>query len=354
MQRITVPFQIKAVEGEERNLIRGYASVFGNVDLGGDIVHQGAFKKTLKERLKAGKIKFFFNHNLLGGTLVDAREDEHGLWTESRISEAPSVQDQMILAREGHLNGMSFAFDTVKFDFEELPDGRMIRNLRELKLWEVSAVPFGMNEEAAVIEAKALEDRVARLEERVDGIKSVVAFQDLPLADRARAWDASAADKRVRAWAGVEDAPNAKYRRAFVWYDGEAADQFGSYKLQIGDVTDGALTAVPRGVFAAAAVMQGARGGVNIPDSDVSGVKAHLDKYYAKMRREFEDEDIVAPWKGLSPAAPNDPGTGKSATDQPNPNEPGEPLGDFEMMRRVALSDAVELELLEMEVRSYG
>ena len=118
---------------------------------------------------------------------------------------------------------------------------------------------------------------------------SVTAFQDLPLTDRDRSWDGDAAEKRVRAWAGAEDEPNEKYRDAHVWYDKEKKDNFTAYKLLIADVVDGKLVAVPRGVMAAAAVMQGSRGGVDLPKEDIDRVKSHLAKYYAKM-------DDTAPW----------------------------------------------------------
>ncbi|MGZ4760092.1 MAG: hypothetical protein ACXV95_13605, partial [Acidimicrobiales bacterium] len=94
---------------------------------------------------------------------------------------------------------------------------------------------------------------------------TVTRFQDLPLADRDREWDGDAADSRVRRWAGAEDGPNAKYRNAHVWYDGDKKGNFTAYKLLIADVIDGRLRAVPRGVMAAAAVMQGSRGGVDLP-----------------------------------------------------------------------------------------
>ncbi|MBT2228323.1 hypothetical protein [Nonomuraea sp. NEAU-A123] len=112
---------------------------------------------------------------------------------------------------------------------------------------------------------------------------TVTQFKDLPLADRDRAWDAAAADKRVRKWAGAEDGPNEKYRQAFLWYDGDNADEFGSYKLPIADVVDGELKVVPRAVIAAAAVVDGARGGVDVPKGDIDRIKSHLAKYYAKM-----------------------------------------------------------------------
>lgn len=118
---------------------------------------------------------------------------------------------------------------------------------------------------------------------------AVTAFQDLPLADRDRAWDGAAAEKRVRAWAGAEDDPNEQYRDAHVWYDADAKQNFTAYKLLIADVVGGKLVAVPRGVFAAAAVMQGSRGGVELPAKDVDRVKSHLAKYYAKL-------DETPPW----------------------------------------------------------
>ena len=119
---------------------------------------------------------------------------------------------------------------------------------------------------------------------------AVTAFGDLPLADRDRAWDGDAAEKRVRAWAKAEDEPNEKYRDAHVWYDADAKENFTAYKLLIADVIDGRLKAVPRGVFAAAAVMQGSRGGVDVPDKDRDRIKSHLAKYYKKL-------DETAPWE---------------------------------------------------------
>src|SRR4051795_13681903 len=50
---------------------------------------------------------------------------------------------------------------------------------------------------------------------------AVTAFQDLPLADRDRAWDGAAAEKRVRRWADAHEEPNDRYRDAHVWYDAD-------------------------------------------------------------------------------------------------------------------------------------
>ena len=118
---------------------------------------------------------------------------------------------------------------------------------------------------------------------------AVTSFQDLPLADRSREWDGDAAEKRVRQWAGAEDGPNEKYRDAHVWYDADSKDNFTAYKLLVADVIGGRLKAVPRGVMAAGNVMQGSRGGVDLPQRDIDRVKSHLAKYYEKL-------GDTAPW----------------------------------------------------------
>lgn len=119
---------------------------------------------------------------------------------------------------------------------------------------------------------------------------TVTTFQDLPLTARDHDWDGDAAERRVRAWAGAEDGPNAKYREAHVWYDGDKEQNFTAYKLLIADVVDGRLHAVPAGVMAAGNVMQGGRGGVDLPEADIDRVRNHLARYYAKM-------GDTAPWE---------------------------------------------------------
>ena len=119
---------------------------------------------------------------------------------------------------------------------------------------------------------------------------SVTSFQDLPLGERDQKWDGAAAEKRVREWAGAEDGPNERYRSAHVWYDSDAKDNFTGYKLLIADVVDGTLTAMPRGVMAAGAIMQGSRGGIDLPEKDIDRVKSHLAKYYRKL-------DETPPWE---------------------------------------------------------
>jgi hypothetical protein len=65
---------------------------------------------------------------------------------------------------------------------------------------------------------------------------------------------------------------------------------FTTFPLLIADIVNGKLEAVPRGVMAAGAIMDGARGGVDLPKDDIDRVKSHLAKYYKKM-------GDTAPWE---------------------------------------------------------
>lgn len=108
-------------------------------------------------------------------------------------------------------------------------------------------------------------------------------FRDLPIVDKS--WDSGSAVQRFRDFSGSSEAPSRSYKNGFFWYDASTPDKFGSYKLPFVDVIDGDLVAVRRAVLAANAAMAGARGGVQIPDSDRASVQAHIDRYRAKIER---------------------------------------------------------------------
>lgn len=114
----------------------------------------------------------------------------------------------------------------------------------------------------------------------------------LPLADRGRAWDGSAAEANVKTWA-TDPKGNldlGKFGRAFLWHAPAPTEQ-GDFKLPFADVINGTLTAVPHGLMAAAGVMQGAMGGVKgMSDADRASVKGRIAGYYKSM-------GMPVPWK---------------------------------------------------------
>lgn len=107
----------------------------------------------------------------------------------------------------------------------------------------------------------------------------------MPIADAGRAWDGDAAADRVFSWAGGPDSPDwGKYAKAFLRKDDDADPETrGAYGFGIADVIDGTLTIVPKGVFAAAAAVQGARTGKTPQDAEamrgvLRGIYDRMDK----------------------------------------------------------------------------
>lgn len=153
-------------DGNAGGEIVAYASTFDRVpDSYGDIVARGAFAKTLDAWQQAGNpIPLLFGHrtddprmNL--GAVVEASEDERGLRIRAQFDETNEIaQYTRKLVKEGRLTKLSFAYDTIDADMVDLDDGSKARELRELKLYEVSLVPIPANEMTEVISAKAAGD----------------------------------------------------------------------------------------------------------------------------------------------------------------------------------------------------
>ena len=132
---------------------------------------------------------------------------------------------------------------------------------------------------------------------QVNDENATSSFQDLPMIDRP--WDGAAAVQRVRNFVGATEAPNRRYRDAFFWYNSAEPNNFGSFKLPFADVVNGELVANIRGVNAANGAMSGARGGVQIPQSDRAAVQSHIDRYKAKWDREQGGGDGNDPQSNL-------------------------------------------------------
>jgi hypothetical protein len=117
---------------------------------------------------------------------------------------------------------------------------------------------------------------------------TVTAPHRSPTAPRERDWDWEGTDKMdrliERGWETVAN--------AHIWHDSDAdpdhrpPQQKGAYKLPHHELIGGRLHVVWRGVVAAMTVVNGARGGVDIPDIDRRRAWEHLAAHYA----EFDEE----------------------------------------------------------------
>lgn len=144
---------------EEEGIFSGYASVFSNVDSGGDIVEPGAFTKTLTEGWERVKILALHNDCWLPiGRPIELREDTEGLYISAKISDTSMGKDIKVLLKDGVLNELSIGYDPVVYDYDDAG----IRHLREVKLWEVSVVTWAMNQMATISGYKSMQETAER------------------------------------------------------------------------------------------------------------------------------------------------------------------------------------------------
>jgi len=130
--------------------ISGYASLFGAVDQGGDVVEPGAYGASLKAVAKAGRtIKMLWQHDPTQpiGVWDDVREDGKGLFVKGRIlNSVEKGREAAALVAAGAIDGLSIGYRTIKAS----KNTKGQRLLSELELWEVSLVTFPMLPSARV------------------------------------------------------------------------------------------------------------------------------------------------------------------------------------------------------------
>jgi HK97 family phage prohead protease len=149
----------------------GYASVFGEVDDGGDIVMPGAFRKSLGLRGRH-RVKMLFQHDPKEpvGTWDKVAEDGFGLWVEGRlVGEVPRADALRRLIAKGAVDGLSIGFRTVKSTRDPRTGHR---RLWEIDLWEISIVTFPMMDRARIAPGTA-GGRKARLDRSLEAAISV-------------------------------------------------------------------------------------------------------------------------------------------------------------------------------------
>lgn len=152
MDRLDFALDLKGVT--EKGVFEGYASTFGERDLGGDIVVAGAFAKSLRARGVKG-VKMFADHDSTKrvGVWTALEEDEKGLHVKGRLLLEKEVgRETYIDMKEGVIDAMSIGYRTIDHSYDGRRKARM---LKQVDLMEISVLPFGMNESARVTGVKS-------------------------------------------------------------------------------------------------------------------------------------------------------------------------------------------------------
>jgi HK97 family phage prohead protease len=149
-QTKNIGFEIKDIDTAGRRVKMALAK-FNNIDSDGDIIIKGAFAKSIKERGPESesnrKIKFLryhdFEHQI--GVFKGLEETHDYLLGVADLGRATKGNDAFLDYQDGIITEHSIGFQTIQDKTEVREDGTQM--LKELILWEGSAVTFGANSE---------------------------------------------------------------------------------------------------------------------------------------------------------------------------------------------------------------
>lgn len=137
---------VKDVDMSKR-VVTGLASTFGNEDSDGDIMVPGAYAKTIQERGREGSNRIWHldQHHVMRRVnkpklLQEKTEgNTRGLYFETKFPDTQLGNDLLVLYQEGAITEHSVGIDVLARSEEDN------REIREVKLWEVSSVTWGAN-----------------------------------------------------------------------------------------------------------------------------------------------------------------------------------------------------------------
>lgn len=148
-----------SVVDEDKHVIEVKFASFGNVDSDGDLLVKGCFAKSINDRGPESstnrKIAFLWQHDMRDpiGKIMKIEEREDGAYATVQLSDfdaVPNAKRAYYQLQEGTLNQFSFGFNYIwdKMEYDEENDAFIIM---EVKLYEISVVTMGANEETEYI-----------------------------------------------------------------------------------------------------------------------------------------------------------------------------------------------------------
>lgn len=163
---------------EKKGIVKGYGSVFGNVDSDGDMIAKGAYSKTIMENGK--RVKYLYQHQMDKplGKMINLYEDEKGLVFEAEIPKTQLGMDVLELIKAGVITENSVGI--LPLQKEDCPEGmkNCYRKLTEVKLYEISAVTLAANDEAMITNVKGNVD-VDKVLKRYDNLVKLIRKGDI-------------------------------------------------------------------------------------------------------------------------------------------------------------------------------
>lgn len=218
-----------ASEGKPEGWFSGYGAVFGNIDSHDDVIAKGAFKDTLRDYAKSGRMPKMLLHHGMGfgaldaipvGTWTKMEEDNVGLYCEGQLFALNTERGQYIHEglKAGVLDGLSIGYKALDFTYG-MKQGDPRRTLKKVRLDEVSILTVPSNDKARISGVKSAADytpqdwraleAVLRDEglSRSDAVKAVSGFKsylqrDAGVSETAPRDETAAEEQQLRELAG--------------------------------------------------------------------------------------------------------------------------------------------------------
>lgn len=270
-----------------------------NADADGDVFVTGAFDEQNNET-----VPVFYQHNYaptseVGQAKLLPKESRTELPAQGQLKVdqgwpiADAVYESMLLPADDpaalHEFSVGYEYDTK--DITKRPDG--VRLIRKSRVFELSVVYRGaqrtelvsVKHQNAGSHIQSAHDALVRAGAKCAGTNS----EDSPVeelefkaaiparstATVSSAWDGPAQEAKI-----PNDAGASVLRQMFAWVDPQGdPDVKSSYKFIHHMYSDGPGAANTVACSAGIAVMNGGRGGTNIPQADMAGVHAHLARH---------------------------------------------------------------------------
>jgi len=134
---------------EKNSVVKGYGSYFDNKDADNDVIMRGAYQKTIKEN--GERVKYLYQHNMMQpiGKMNELYEDEKGLMFVAEVPKTQLGKDVIELMKAGVITENSVGILPIQKE-----DRGDYRELKEVKLFEISAVTLAANDQAKIMDVK--------------------------------------------------------------------------------------------------------------------------------------------------------------------------------------------------------
>lgn len=172
-------FELEVKDVDAKNgVVAGYFSAFGMVDSDGDIIMPGSFKRSIQDWGVEGKqrIKHLLNHNPSQplGKLTVLKEDNYGLYYESKIGTHQLGKDFIKMVESGLIGEHSIGFKTLREQ-----KGADANEIYDVMLFEGSSLTaWGANENTPLIGMKGMKN-IEKIQDQIKAFEKFIRDSDV-------------------------------------------------------------------------------------------------------------------------------------------------------------------------------